>query len=67
MTLSWETPRTKTIYSHNKGLGRIGIGLNYMLFGQGLGRQNFLEAGAFLKSRPDLDRPTCSSTASWRS
>jgi choline dehydrogenase len=26
-----------------------------MLFGPG--RQNFLEAGAFLKSRPDLDRP----------
>ncbi|HEY2178746.1 MAG TPA: GMC oxidoreductase, partial [Caulobacteraceae bacterium] len=32
-------------------------GLNYMLFGQGPGRQNFLEAGAFLKSRPELDRP----------
>jgi choline dehydrogenase len=28
-----------------------------MLFGQGPARQNFLEAGAFLKSRPDLDRP----------
>ena len=28
-----------------------------MLFGQGFGRQNFLEAGAFLKSRQDLDRP----------
>ena len=28
-----------------------------MLFGQGFGRQQFLEAGAFLKSRPDLDRP----------
>jgi choline dehydrogenase len=28
-----------------------------MLRGQGPGRQNFLEAGAFLKSRPDLDRP----------
>jgi choline dehydrogenase len=57
VTLSWETPRVKTIYSQNKGLGRLGIGLNYMLFGQGPGRQNFLEAGAFLKSRPDLDRP----------
>ncbi|MDQ2861395.1 MAG: GMC oxidoreductase, partial [Pseudomonadota bacterium] len=29
----------------------------YMLAGRGPGRQNFLEAGAFLKSRPDLDRP----------
>ena len=38
-------------------LNRLTTGLNYMLFGQGPGRQNFLEAGAFLKSRPDLDRP----------
>jgi choline dehydrogenase len=57
VALSWETPTVKTIYSHNKGLGRLAIGLEYMLFGQGLARQNFLEAGAFLKSRPDLDRP----------
>ncbi len=28
-----------------------------MLLGQGFGRQQFLEAGAFLKSRADLDRP----------
>ena len=32
-------------------------GLNYAARGKGPGRQNFLEAGAFLKSRPDLDRP----------
>jgi choline dehydrogenase len=55
--LSWETPGVKTAYSANKGLSRLATGLNYMLFGQGFGRQNFLEAGAFLKSRPDLDRP----------
>ena len=55
--LSWETPGVKTAYSYNKGLNRLATGLNYMLFGQGPGRQNFLEAGAFLKSRPDLDRP----------
>ena len=55
--LSWETPGIATAYSANKGLNRLATGLNYMLFGQGPGRQNFLEAGAFLKSRPDLDRP----------
>jgi choline dehydrogenase len=55
--LSWETPGVKTAYGYNKGLNRLVTGLNYMLFGQGFGRQNFLEAGAFLKSRPDLDRP----------
>jgi choline dehydrogenase len=55
--LSWETPGVKTAWGYNKGLNRLTTGLNYMLFGQGFGRQNFLEAGAFLKSRPDLDRP----------
>ena len=55
--LSWETPGVKTAYSYSTGLNRYTTGLNYMLFGQGFGRQQFLEAGAFLKSRPDLDRP----------
>jgi choline dehydrogenase len=55
--LSWETPNVKAAYSHSTGINRLTTGLSYMLFGQGFGRQNFLEAGAFLKSRPDLDRP----------
>src|SRR5580704_11102250 len=55
--LSWETPSIKTAYSHSTGVNRITTGLAYALLGQGFGRQNFLEAGAFLKSRPDLDRP----------
>ena len=56
--MSWEAaPGTRTAYSYNKGLNRLVTGLNYLLFGQGPGRQNFLESGAFLKSRPDLDRP----------
>ena len=57
VTLSWETPGVKTAYAYNKGLNRLWTALSYMLLGQGFGRQNFLEAGAFLKSRPDLDRP----------
>ncbi|MGH7023064.1 MAG: choline dehydrogenase [Caulobacteraceae bacterium] len=57
LTLSWETPGHKTVFAYNKGLNRLATGLGYMLFGQGPGRQNFLESGAFLKSRPDLDRP----------
>jgi choline dehydrogenase len=55
--LAWETPNVKTAYSHSTGLSRLTTGLNYMLFGKGFGAQQFLEAGAFLKSRPDLDRP----------
>ncbi len=58
LAMSWEAaPGTKTAYSYNKGVNRLVTGLNYLLFGQGPGRQNFLESGAFLKSRPDLDRP----------
>jgi choline dehydrogenase len=55
--LSWETPNVKTAYTYSTGLNRLTVGLNYMLFKRGFGRQQFLEAGAFLKSRPDLDRP----------
>lgn len=55
--VSWTAKNLKTAYSANKGLNKLGVGLNYMIFGKGLGRQQFLESGAFLKSRPDLDRP----------
>ena len=55
--VSWETPTTRTAYSYSTGLNRLTTGLAYALFGQGFGRQNFLESGAFLKSRPELDRP----------
>jgi len=55
--VSWTTKNLKTAYSANKGLNKLGVGLSYMVFGKGLGRQQFLESGAFLKSRPDLDRP----------
>ncbi|HYE45692.1 MAG TPA: choline dehydrogenase [Caulobacter sp.] len=57
VTLSWLTQGVETAYSYNKGLKRLATGLNYMLFNKGPGRQNFLESGAFLRSRPDLDRP----------
>jgi len=58
VALNWECPLPITIYSMRKGLIKtLGVGLNYALFGKGIGRQNFLESGAFLRSRPDLDRP----------
>jgi choline dehydrogenase len=56
--MSWICPKPITLYSMRKGLIKtLGIGLNYMLFGKGLGRTQGLESGAFLRSRPDLDRP----------
>lgn len=44
-------------YSKQAGLRKIAVGLNYLLRKQGAGRDNFLQAGAFLKSREGLDRP----------
>ncbi len=57
VTMSWECPQPITAFSQRKGIKTLFIGLNYLLFKKGLGRRQFLESGAFLKSRPDLDRP----------
>jgi choline dehydrogenase len=57
VTVCFECPEPITLYSQTKGIKRLGIGLNYMLTGKGAGTTQGLESGAFLKSRPDLDRP----------
>lgn len=44
-------------YSQRKGWRQFAIGLDYMLRTKGPGTDNFLQAGAFLKSREGLDRP----------
>jgi choline dehydrogenase len=44
-------------YSAQKGLRTLSVGLDYLFRKQGPGRSNFLESGAFLKSRGELDRP----------
>ena len=50
---------TQKLSAHSKqaGLKKIAVGLNYLIRKQGPGRDNFLQAGAFLKSREGLDRP----------
>ena len=55
--MSWECPEPITIYSMRKGFKTLTIGLEYLFQRKGLGTQNMLESGAFLRSRPDLDRP----------
>ena len=57
VALNWTCPQPITIYNDTKGLRQLKTGLQYLLTGKGAGRQNGLETGAFLKSRPDLDRP----------
>lgn len=44
-------------YSQQKGLKKYAVALNYMLRRKGIGRENFLQAGGFIKSREGLDRP----------
>ena len=52
-----EITQPLSVYSQQKGLKKLGVGLNYITRRKGPGRDNFLQAGAFVKSRPGLDRP----------
>ncbi len=53
----YEMTKPISMYSKTKGLRQPMIGLEYMLTKQGHGRTNHLHAGAFLKTRAELDRP----------
>lgn len=44
-------------YSAQKGIKKLFVGLQYLATKQGAGADNFLQAGAFLKSRPGLEMP----------
>lgn len=55
--MNWSTRGLVTAFSATRGLGQLKTGLNYLLRGQGLGRQQFLESGAFVCSREGLSRP----------
>ncbi len=46
-----------TLYSATRGLRRIGIGLEWLLFHKGLGATNHFEAGAFIRTRDDVPHP----------
>ena len=57
VSLAWTCPLPMTAYSLTKGARALRMGLEYMLFKRGLGRENFLEAGAFLRTSPGLAQP----------
>lgn len=44
-------------YSLQKGIKKLFVGLQYLATRKGAGADNFLQAGAFLKSRPGLEMP----------
>jgi choline dehydrogenase len=57
VSLIWECTKPITTYSLTKGFKKTLVGLDWMLRKQGPGRTNHLQAGAFLKTRGELDRP----------
>lgn len=52
-----EMTQKLSAYSRQAGLKKPFVGLNYLLRRKGAGTDNFLQAGAFLKSRDGLDAP----------
>jgi choline dehydrogenase len=57
VVMNWRSRGLRTAHSLTKGLGMLGVGLNYAFRGKGHGRGQFLEAGAFISSREGLSRP----------
>ncbi len=57
VALNWRSKNLLTGYSITRGLRQIGTGLDYVLRGRGMGRRQFLESGAFLRSREGLSVP----------
>ncbi|MDX2273886.1 MAG: choline dehydrogenase [Hyphomonadaceae bacterium] len=53
----YQCPKPVTLYSLLKGPRKTMVGVKYILTGQGHGRTIHLHTGAFLKTRPELDRP----------
>jgi len=56
-SIQYECSQPITLYSQANPLSAAKTGLQYLLFGTGLATGQGLEAGAFLKSRPDLETP----------
>jgi choline dehydrogenase len=57
VSVIYEMTKPISLYSMTKGMKQPMIGIQYLLTKQGAGRTNHLHAGAFLKTRGELDRP----------
>ena len=55
--MNWRSDGLRSVYSVVKGIRQLTVGLRYALRGTGPGRQQYLESGAFIPSRPGLSRP----------
>jgi choline dehydrogenase len=52
-----ECTQPVTLFKYTQPLPKITTGLSYLLFGKGMGREQGLETGAFLKTRQELEVP----------
>ena len=57
VTVIHDMPVPMSAYSQQKGIKKLGVGLQYLYNQTGPGADNFLQAGAFLSSRPGLSMP----------
>ncbi|MEM1390745.1 MAG: choline dehydrogenase [Pseudomonadota bacterium] len=57
VTIVNEMTQKLSVHSQQAGIKKLFVGLRYLLTKSGPGADNFLHAGAFLKSREGLDRP----------
>lgn len=55
--IQYHVTQPVTLYSLTKPHNALWTLLQYFLLGKGMGKTNALEAGAFLKTRPELDKP----------
>jgi choline dehydrogenase len=55
--LAYECLLPITLYSQTKGLKAVSLAADYALRRQGPGRFNYLEAGAFVKTRGEIEAP----------
>ena len=56
-SINYECTQPITLYSQANPFRALATGMQYVFFGKGLGQTNGLEAGGFLKTRPELEMP----------
>ena len=57
LALQYECKQPITLYPASKPLGRLLVGLRWMLFRSGVGASNAFESGGFIRTRPGVEFP----------
>ena len=57
LALQYECTQPISLYPASKPLGRLMVGLRWLLFRSGVGASNAFESGGFIRSRPGIEFP----------